>query len=166
MICGPQRRQPSTTAATCVATRCRASAAAILKEGSHLRRLQPGFRCRLICKASCSPQRRQPSTTAATGSQPPERLITALLKEGSHLRRLQLVHDCGPDHVGGSSKKAAIYDGCNRVMQLRDRQVTPSSKKAAIYDGCNAGAAAAATTPTTASSKKAAIYDGCNLPSR
>src|SRR5690625_5854608 len=89
---------------------------------------------------SCSrdaPQRRQPSTTAATLGQALDQARHSLLKEGSHLRRLQLTALVAFVLISESSKKAAIYDGCNTrsaTEQLRDAL---SSKKAAIYDGCN-----------------------------
>ena len=108
------------------------------------------------------PQRRQPSTTAATLSSWRNLAASKLLKEGSHLRRLQQ-HEHGIPVAGWqlSSKKAAIYDGCNasagtsctrpvRTPQRRQPSTTAattgdsrvdahddSSKKAAIYDGCN-----------------------------
>src|SRR5690625_3806893 len=59
----PQRRQPSTTAATPAPSLLRRHYS-ILKEGSHLRRLQLRSRTGLPCN-------------------------TLILKEGSHLRRLQ-----------------------------------------------------------------------------
>src|SRR5690625_1985865 len=62
----PQRRQPSTTAATGRLIHDRPLLTRFLKEGSHLRRLQPpsGTSTPVV---RCCPQRRQPSTTAATG---------------------------------------------------------------------------------------------------
>src|SRR5690625_1276620 len=159
----PQRRQPSTTAATTPHRRCcpRTQNRWVLKEGSHLRRLQligsykpeanpqgpskpaaiydgcnlagriiehrPEFlkegshlrRLQLGHVLSLSflilfPQRRQPSTTAATWCRSSRTsCYRVVLKEGSHLRRLQPAPaECAT--VGGySSKKAAIYDGCN-----------------------------------------------------
>src|SRR5690625_5291073 len=110
-----------------------------------------------------------------------------LLKEGSHLRRLQPVGGwCWRHSTGASSKKAAIYDGCNDCDGRVLTHAASSSKKAAIYDGCNSptlagtgqGAAflkegshlrrlqlpagTALSGREGGSSKKAAIYDGCN----
>src|SRR5690625_3351157 len=63
----------------------------------------------------------------------------------------------------GSSKKAAIYDGCNTNVERSAAVPVKSSKKAAIYDGCNVKTINVHLKPE-ASSKKAAIYDGCNSP--
>src|SRR5690625_3989572 len=85
----PQRRQPSTTAATSWPARSIASIASP-------QRRQPSttaatFVGSFICPLEHDPQRRQPSTTAATGD---SMTLVSLF--------------------AGSSKKAAIYDGCNQ----------------------------------------------------
>src|SRR5690625_1071951 len=89
-----------------------------LKEGSHLRRLQP--ESAVDPRRPGSPQRRQPSTTAATPVIQRRWEHYQILKEGSHLRRLQpWAHSPATRNPPASSKKAAIYDGCNRPRSLR-----------------------------------------------
>src|SRR5690625_2484773 len=111
----PQRRQPSTTAATCCAVVavwrcCGSSKKAAIYDGCNCYRIAGRKICRDSSKKAAiydgcnnknsqfsaeqlNPQRRQPSTTAATGKPTPRTATSA------------------------SSKKAAIYDGCNGCYQ-------------------------------------------------
>ena len=83
----------------------------ILKEGSHLRRLQLAVIVWLVLTAWSS--KKAAIYDGCNLIAWPAGLPVAFLKEGSHLRRLQ---QASAGEVGvnrGSSKKAAIYDGCN-----------------------------------------------------
>src|SRR5690625_1276618 len=87
------------------------------------------------------------------------------LKEGSHLRRLQPLHTvvAAPElKIDGSSKKAAIYDGCNLSAVTNPKQTRkgPQSRQPSTTA---ATLLAALLNTARSSSKKAAIYDGCNL---
>src|SRR5690625_1522620 len=132
----PQRRQPSTTAATVgpvAVEQCGdSSKKAAIYDGCNLLPLPARGWAR-------SPQRRQPSTTAAThattasgagGGAPQRRQPSTTAATGFRAP--------GDEPLAVSSKKAAIYDGCNLQGRLgRPQEPGRSSKKAAIYDGCN-----------------------------
>src|SRR5690625_6279430 len=84
----------------------------ILKEGSHLRRLQPGSSAgRWYWAPRSSPQRRQPSTTAAT-----DVVVVRMFALDDPQRRqpsttaATLVVPAKSAGCAVSSKKAAIYD--------------------------------------------------------
>src|SRR5690625_4236123 len=138
----PQRRQPSTTAATRQQARHARGRCALLKEGSHLRRLQP-----LATPAwmrMMTPQRRQPSTTAATPPTSSSSPGLKILKEGSHLRRLQLEngplkgHKVSPQRRQPSTTAATapvsyiVYDAvpapcCERCLVSLESECIPLS---------------------------------------
>ena len=84
-------------------------------------------------------------------------LITGQLKPGDRLP---------PDAVtDGLAARGYEWQPNQRLQQLDDGahgRLLRSSKKAAIYDGCNLHVVTAVGSDVPHSSKKAAIYDGCN----
>ena len=102
----PQRRQPSTTAATWCAQKA--------------------------AEADVHPQRRQPSTTAATAAGTPRHAQPAVLKEGSHLRRLQLPVRYGEQQAAqllkeGSHLRRLQLRTCNQHLTRRGKLLKEGS---------------------------------------
>src|SRR5690625_702628 len=87
----------------------------------------------------------------------------AVITEGRTLRRLQhgtLLAEAGVNPK--SSKKAAIYDGCNRHEASTNTRLPLILKEGSHLRRLQL-ACRDQRVPRAGSSKKAAIYDGCNV---